>query len=376
MTVTKASRFSRLAKRITALGLASVALSSSTAQPVDQPGDKATESQALLLGGFKPQPMLKVPENLIEQSKFSCIDFHGHLARMNPEEAIAIMDDCNVRTIVDFDGRWGDILKKQKAKYRQWPGRVIHFTRIPWRFINEPDFSERAVKNLEESVMAGARGLKVSKALGLYVREKDGKLIAVNDPRLDPVWAKCGKLDIPVAIHVADPDAFFLPLDGRNEQYEALVRNPLWRFYGKDFPSKDTLLEQRNDIIARHPDTSFVGLHVANRPENLAEVASLLDRYPNLHVEFGARLNELGRQPYTARDFFLKYSDRILFGIDRGSMNRFQYRVYFRFLESRDEYFHHGSGLGRWRIYGIHLPDEVLKKVYYKNAAKLLGIDE
>ena len=372
MTVTKASRFLRLAKRITVFGLAAVALASSIAQPADKP----TERQALLLGQFKPQPMLKVPENLVERSKFPCIDFHGHLGRMKPEEAIAIMDDCNVKLFVDFDGRWGEILEKQKAKYRRWPGRVIHFTRIPWRFINEPDFSERAVKSLEESVKAGARGLKVSKALGLYVREKAGKLIAVNDLRLDPVWAKCGELGIPVAIHVADPDAFFLPLDGRNEQYEALVRNPLWRFYGKDFPSKDTLLGQRNDVIARHPKTTFVGLHVANRPENLAEVAALLDRYPNLYVEFGARLSELGRQPYTARDFFLKYSDRILFGIDRGSMSRFQYRVYFRFLETRDEYFHHGGGLGRWRIYGIHPPDDVLKKVYYKNAAKLLGLDK
>ncbi len=212
--------------------------------------------------------------------------------------------------------------------------------------------------------------------LGLYLRDDGGKLVAVNDPRFDAIWAKCGELGIPVAIHIADPDAFFLPLDEFNEQYDALKRNPSWHFYGKDFPSKNTLLEQRNEILAKHPKTTFVGLHVANRSENLGEVADLLDRFPNLYVEFGARVNELGRQPYTARKFFLKYADRILFGLDRSSLSPYHYRVYFRFLETADEYFpyNHRPGLGRWQIYGIHLPDEVLRKVYYQNARRLLGL--
>lgn len=356
-----AARFGRVACLVM---IASVALSFT-----------AWGQQGLLLKDYNPQSMLKVKETLIERSKFPCIDIHGHLARMAPGTAMQIMDDCNVRVLVDYDGRWGEILERQKDKYRQWPGRVIHFTRLKWSAINEPDFSEQMVEQLRASVKAGARGLKISKALGLYVRTAEGKLLAVNDPRLDPVWAECGKLGIPVAIHTADPDAFFLPLDRRNEQYVSLSRNPLWHFYGEGFPSKDELLNQRNEVIARHPKTAFIGLHVANRPENLSEVASLLDRFPNLHVEFGARVNELGRQPYTARKFFLKYQDRILFGVDRGSMTRYHYRVYFRFLETQDEYFPFGGNLGRWRIYGIFLPDEALKKIYYENAVKLLKLD-
>lgn len=336
----------------------------------------AISQEGLLLKDFNPKSMLKVEETLVERAKFPAIDIHGHLARMDPEKALQIMDDCNVRVLVDFDGRWGDILERQKAKYRRWPGRVIHFTRLKWSAINDSDFSEQMVEQLRDSVTAGARGLKISKALGLYVRDETGKLIAVNDPRLDPVWTECGKLGTPVAIHVADPDAFFLPLDKNNEQHIALSRHPLWHFQGKDFPTKDTLLQQRNAVIARHPDTTFIGLHVANRPENLAEVGALLDRFPNFHVEFGARVNELGRQPYTSRKFFLKYQDRILFGVDRGSMTRFHYRVYFRFLETQDEYFSYGGNLGRWRIYGIYLPDDVLEKVYYQNAARLLKLDQ
>ena len=330
----------------------------------------------LLLKDYAPRPMLKVEANFVERAKFPVIDFHGHLGRAAPGPTIKIMDACNVRMIVDFDGRYGDRFKRQKEKYSGHPGRFIHFARLNWKTVDDPDFSGKAARQLDEDHRSGARGLKISKALGLYVRDREGKLIAVNDRRFDAVWTKCGELGMPVAIHTADPDAFFLPIDGKNEQYDAMKRNPRWSFHGKDFPSKDELLRQRNEIIERHPKTIFVGLHVANRSENLAEVAALLEKHPNLHVEFGARVNELGRQPYTARRFFLKYQDRILFGRDRAFMKPYHFRVYFRFLETWDEYFPYDGrpGLGRWRIYGIGLPDEVLEKVYYKNAAKLLGL--
>ena len=332
----------------------------------------------LLLKDFAPKSMLRIEEHPVARARFPVIDFHGHLSRARPDQAIRVMDGCNVRMVVNFDGGFGDRFEEQKKRFAKYPGRFVHFARLAWRTIDDPDFSEKAARQLEVDVKAGARGLKISKALGLYVRDKAGKLIAVNDPRLDPVWAKCGELGIPVVIHTADPDAFFLPVDGKNEQYGALVRRPLWSFHGRDFPSKDTLLEQRNDIIARHSKTVFVGLHMANRTENLSEVAALLDGYPNLYVEFGARVNELGRQPYTARKFFLQYQDRILFGLDRNPPSAYHYRVYFRFLETWDEHFDYDRrpGLGRWKIYGIGLPDDVLEKVYYRNAVKLLKLKE
>ena len=353
-----------------AAGVQAVGAQSPPPAKPDQP------DQELLLKDFKPRSMLQVPEHPVEKARFPVIDFHGHLGRMDPQEALRVMEATNVQTIIDFDGGSGPALEEQKARYAGLSGRVVHFARLNWRWINDADFSSRSAKRLEEDVKAGARGLKVSKMLGLYLRDDEGKLVAVNDPRFDPIWAKCGELGIPVAIHIADPDAFFLPLDEFNEQYDALKRNPGWHFYGKDFPSKNTLLKQRNEILARHPGITFLGLHVANRSENLAEVANLLDRFPNLYVEFGARVNELGRQPYTARRFFLKYADRILFGLDRSSLSPYHYRVYFRFLETSDEYFsyNHRPGLGRWQIYGIHLSDDILRKVYYQNAQKLLGL--
>ncbi len=333
-------------------------------------------SDELLLKDFKPQSMLRVDEHPVARARFPVIDFHGHLSRADPEQTIRVMGACNVRMIVDFDGGSGDRFERQKKRFEKHPGRFVHFARLQWRTIDDEDFSRKATRQLEVDVRAGARGLKISKALGLYVRDRNEKLIAVNDPRLDAVWAKCGELGIPVVIHTADPDAFFLPVDARNEQYQALVRKPNWSFHGKDFPTKDALLEQRNDIIARHSKTVFVGLHMANRTENLAEVAALLKKYPNLYVEFGARVNELGRQPYTSRKFFIEHQDRILFGLDRNPPTAYHYRVYFRFLETRDEHFDYDRrpGLGRWKIYGIGLPDEVLQKVYFKNAEKLLKI--
>ncbi len=342
------------------------------------PRDTKAPGGRLLLKDFTPRSMLRVPQNPVARARFAVIDFHGHLSRAEPQRTIRVMDACNVRMVVNFDGGSGPNLERQKERFGEHPGRFVHFARLRWRTIDDEDFSAKAARQLEDDVRAGARGLKISKALGLYVRDRSGKLIAVNDPRLESVWAKCGELGIPVVIHTADPDAFFLPVDAENEQYGALVRKPAWSFHGRDFPSKDTLLAQRNDIIARHPRTTFVGLHMANRTENLAEVTALLEKHPNLHVEFGARVNELGRQPYTARKFFLQHQDRILFGLDRNPPSAYHYRVYFRFLETWDEHFDYDRrpGLGRWKIYGIGLPDGVLEKVYYRNALKLLKLEK
>ncbi len=214
--------------------------------------------------------------------------------------------------------------------------------------------------------------------LGLTAKDKSGKVIPVDDRRIDPIWAKCGELGIPVLIHVADPKAFFTPLDRFNERYDELGTHPNWSFYGSQFPSIDEIIVQRNNVIARHPKTIFIGAHVGNLAEDLGKVSKWLDQYPNLYVEIAARISELGRQPYTARKFLIKYQDRVLFGSDTPPSVE-AYRVYYRFLETDDEYFdpapsHHMQG--RWMIYGVYLPDQVLEKIYNKNALKIFSMNK
>ncbi len=220
-------------------------------------------------------------------------------------------------------------------------------------------------------------GLKVLKTLGLYLREhgKTGPLVTIDDARFDPMWEACGALGMPVAIHIGDPEAFFLPTDRFNERYEELQAHPDWSFHGRDFPSFASLLEARDRVYARHPKTTFVGLHVGHHAEDLADVGRSLDRFPNLHVELAARIGELGRQPRASRRFFERYQDRILFGTDavpHGVETPQQvfgdelYRIYYRFLETADEYFDYAPApvppQGRWRIYGLELPETILRE--------------
>ena len=220
--------------------------------------------------------------------------------------------------------------------------------------------------------------MKILKVLGLFLREQvtSGPLVKIDDPRFDPMWEACGSLGLPIAIHVSDPTAFFLPIDAHNERYEELQRHPDWSFHGKDYPSDAELLAARDRVLARHPKTTFIGLHVGHSSEDLAAASAALDRFPNLHVEIAARIGELGRQPRASQRFFDKYQDRILFGTD-GPQDGL-YPIYFRFLETEDEYFDYGPGAvpgqGRWRIYGLGLRDGILKKVYSENAERLLSL--
>ena len=246
----------------------------------------------------------------------------------------------------------------------------------PPRLFKSADFVEQLIVHLQEDVAAGARGLKLTKELGLRFTDADGNMLRIDDERFNPVWHTAAKLDIPVLIHVSDPAAFFLANNPTNEHYQTLQEFPAWSFYGSTF-SKNELLQQRNTVIARHPATAFVLPHVANHPEDLSSVADVMNRLPNVFIDFSARIDELGRQPYTARDFFLTFQDRILFGVDM-PVSVEVYRCYFRFLETRDEYFDYPDYLGRWRpcrwkIYGLDLPDPVLKKIYFKNASRFLG---
>jgi predicted TIM-barrel fold metal-dependent hydrolase len=296
--------------------------------------------------------------------------------RIPPAEAEAMMDHCNIQKICILTGMWGEKLDKVlEEMVKPYPNRFAVFTQIDWSRAGEPDFVPAMVKPIYESVRRGARGLKVLKDLGLEDRDASGRLFRVDDPRLDPIWKECGRLGIPVAIHTADPEAFFEPADGTNELYEALAGNPTWAFSDRSkFPSFRELLDEQRRLFERHPKTTFIALHMASWPENLDYVSSLLDSCPNVMVEFGARQGELGRQPRRARRFFEQYQDRVMFGTDY-SLSEAMYRNHFRWLETGDEYFEPWDfpWLGRWMIYGMELPDTVLEKVYHKNAERILS---
>ncbi len=340
----------------------------------------ADQKKTLLLKDFQPVPMLHAQVHKVDRAKFYVIDVHNHVndaaridEHMPPERAVEVMNNTNVRTVVILTGMWGDKLQAViDEMVKPYPGRFIVFTQIDWSKIDDPDFTQQMVRQLDDAVARGARGLKVLKDLGLGVRDKTGKLITVDDPRLDPIWEECGRLGIPVSIHVTDPEAFFHPIDAKNERYEELTEHPDWSFYGPQFPSKESIMAARDRMFARHPHTTFVALHVANWPENLDYVSHLLDTLPNVMVEFGAREAELGRQPRRARRFFLEYQDRIMFGTDN-EVTEEMYRNHFRWLETADEYFDYWGfpGQGRWEIYGMELPDAVLEKVYHANAERI-----
>lgn len=334
----------------------------------------------LILSDYQPKSMLVVENHQVERAKYPVINIHAHftawIEKLNEEQIIKIMDNCGVEKIVDLDVA-ANVFKDKIENYKNnYAGRLIAFYHIWFPDGTVPDtFFSEEVARLEEAVKMGAKGLKIWMNLGLKARDSSGKLIPVDDPRLDPVWTKAGELGIPVLIHVNDPSAFFISVDRYNERFEELSAFPQWSFYGPEFPSKQTVLGQFENVIKKHPKTIFIGAHMAMMGENLNYLGSLLDKYPNLYVELSAQVHELGRQPYTARRFFIKYQDRILFGTD-GNPREDHYRAYFRFLETSDEYFDYPfsdvHNFGRWKIYGLYLPDEVLKKIYYKNAEKLI----
>jgi predicted TIM-barrel fold metal-dependent hydrolase len=359
------------------------------------------------LADFRPKSMLHAPETKIEKSRYPVIDIHTHLSirakdvngvgigeKMDflatPEILLPVMERRNIKTLVNLTGGSAKGLDETIQRFdKTHPDRFITFTEPTWDHTNQPNYPQFQADEIQKAHKAGARGLKVLKTLGLYLRENvsEGRLVKIDDPRFDTMWEACGALNMPVAIHVSDPEAFFLPTDGTNERFEELNNHPDWSFHGKDFPSNMELLEARNRMIAKHPKTQFIVLHVGNDAENLGYVSECMDRFPNMTVEMAARVGELGRQPRASRKFFDKYQDRILFGTDavpNGTDTPQQiygdelYQIYFRFLETEDEYFDYAPApvppQGRWQIYGIGLPDTILKKVYNQNAARLLKL--
>ena len=351
------------------------------------------DGRPLALNQFRPKPSLVLPENRPLRAKFPAVDVHVHARykmRHLPELLdtwVKLMDAQNIAVCVSMDGNLGEALEEHKKYlWTDYKDRFVIFANIDWVGEGDPndpaswdchrsDFGRRMADALTDAKQRGAAGLKVFKRLGLYYRNPDGSLVKIDDPRWDPIWRACGELGMPVLIHSADPLAFFQPIDATNERWEELSRHPDWSFAGEEFPTHEELLSARNRVVERHPQTVFVGAHVANYPENLAEVSRWLDKYPNLNLDISARIGELGRQPYTAREFFLKYADRILFGTD-GPREPGRMIPHWRMLETRDEYFTYAENQyppqGLWNIYGLGLPDDVLRKVYTENAARLI----
>ncbi len=329
----------------------------------------------LRLGDFAPRSELKVAAHPIEHPRFPVVDYHNHLDSLDPADVLRVLDACGVEKIVNITMRTGqDALDTFDRFYRAAPDRFASIGWMDWTGIERPGFIQLSLDRLERLVEHGARGIKFWKDLGLSVRDASGQLLRIDDECLAPLFDKAAELGIPVMFHTADPDAFFAPIDRFNERYEELAAHPEWSFHRSHVP-KAELLAQRNAVIARHPRTTFVGAHLAESSEDLAAVAALLDRHTNLYVDISARAAELGRQPYTARKFFLQYADRILFGTDLLPEAE-MYRLYYRMLETDDEYFDypsHASRQGRWQIYGLFLPDDVLRKIYRDNAVKLLS---
>lgn len=342
----------------------------------------------LLLRDFHPRPRLSVPTTQVEKPRYPVIDAHNHLgllginwAERPLSQLLDWLDEADVRVFVDLDGGWGEeVLHRHLDTFKAAaPDRFIHYGGVDWDRWPEYGnrFGEWAADRFRQQVARGAQGLKVWKNLGLNVRDPDGNLVAVDDPRLDPIWATAGELGVPVTIHIADPVAFFDPLDATNERWEELHAHPDWQFPSPPFPPFQSIVDALARVVLCHPETTFIGAHVGCYAENLAWVSDLLDRAPNFYVDIAARIAELGRQPYTARSFFLQHPERILFGTDL-TPEPAMYRIHYRFLETDDQYFDYSlestPPQGRWMIYGLYLPDEVLQRVYYENARRLFGL--
>ncbi len=342
----------------------------------------------LLLRDFQPHAKLITHITQVEKPRFPVIDAHNHLGgefgghwdqRPLPE-LLDRLDAASVEIYIDLDGGWGeDVLQTHLDKFKAAaPERFRVFGGVDWASWPEhgDGFAAWAAGRLREQVRWGAEGLKIWKNFGLHVHDPQGALVSVDDARLDPIWETAGALGLPVMVHVADPVAFFDPLSPTNERWEELHAHPDWQFPSPPYPPFEKVVNDFANLVARHPKTTFIGAHVGCYAENLGWVARQLDRCPNLYVDISERTGELGRQPYTARRFFLDYADRILFGLDRGPEPE-AYRLYYRFLETDDEHFNYNLGpvprQGRWHIHGLHLPDDVLENVYRLNAQRALN---
>lgn len=383
------------------LGAWSFAAAAGSLAAQDKPNAAALDGRdgrQLLLENFRPVPLLKVEQHELTKARFPVVDVHTHFGvkfrggEAELAEWVALMDRNQIAVCVSLDGRWDELIEEHaRLLWMKYKDRFVIFANIDWQGSGKaddpaswdcqrPDFARRIAARLAADKERGASGVKIFKEFGLGNKNPDGTLVRIDDERWDGIWRACGELGLPVLIHTADPAAFFEPIDERNERWEELHRRPDWSFYEPQFPKRQELLKALLRVIERHPKTTFIGAHVASDAEDLAELGRWLDKHPNLYLDIASRIAELGRQPFTARKFLIRYQDRVLFGTD-GPWPEERVRLYWRFLETEDEYFPYSEKpfppQGLWNIYGVNLPDEVLRKIYHENAARLVpGVRE
>lgn len=326
---------------------------------------------------YSPRSTLVVPQHPVPRAKYPVIDVHSHhspgLSTEEWNHIVVDMDSVNLRLLVNLSGGSGDTLRQAIATIQgsTHPGRMVFFANIDFTGRVGPGFGARAAARLEQDIKAGARGLKIFKNFGSRVQSADGRRVPVDDPDLDPIWDTCARLKVPVLIHTGEPAPFYEPVDKYNERWLELTLRPERRAPPPPYPRFDALMAERDRLFARHPKTRFIAAHFGWHANDLARLGTLLDRLPNVYTETGAILAELGRQPITTRSFFIKYQDRILFGKDIFAASEYPY--YWRTFETRDEYFdYYRNYHAFWKLYGMDLPDEVLRKVYYANALKVV----
>ncbi len=339
------------------------------------------KAQEMTIEEYRPRKTLVVPENPLTSSRFPFVDIHGHqrAASMTPEDVESLvkeMDELNMAVMVNLSGGSGDVLITGLDKMTsEYPGRFIFFANVDFGKVGEEGWGEDAAIQLEDDVRAGAAGLKIFKTLGLGAVDTDGNRIAVDDPRLAPVWEKAGELGIPVLIHSADPAEFWQPFDQFNERWLELKVRPQRRQFPGAEVSFEEILEEQHNVFRSHPNTNFISAHLGWLGHDLARLGEVLDVLPNMYVGLGAVIYELGRQPRFAAKWLTKYKDRVLMGKD--SYNKEEFYTYFQVFETDDDYFdYYRDYHAFWKMYGLSLPDDVLRKIYYQNALKLVpGID-
>ena len=340
------------------------------------PPEAPVDGGAVTVMEYEPRSTLVVPETRVTRAAVPFVDAHAHLwraATMTEGEIdtlVAEMDAMNMAVMVNLSGRSGADLRAAIANTeRHAPGRIVHFANVDFSGIGTPGWSARAEAQFREDIASGARGLKIYKSLGLTTTDSDGNRVAVNDPRIDAVWAAAGDLGVPVLIHSADPSPFWEPYDRHNERYYELTERPRRRQTPP--PSFEDVIAEQHDVFRRHSGTTFINAHLGWFGNDLARLGEILDTYPNVVTELGAVLAELGRQPRTARAWLVQYQDRVLMGKDSYAPE--EYRVYFRVFETDDDYIeYYRRRHANWRIYGLDLPEDVLRKVYADNARRII----
>jgi uncharacterized protein len=325
---------------------------------------------------YKPKSTLVVAQHPVPRAKFQVIDIHSHQPTpISPEQyarVVQAMDALNLRVLVNLSGGSGDRLKQGLAAIKNSPApdRMVLFANVNFENVG-PGFGERAAKQLRADLDAGAVGLKIFKDLGLRIKKADGTRLKVDDPELGPIWEVCAEYKVPVLIHTAEPAPFFDPIDNNNERWLELALYKSRRYPADEFPRFEELMAERDRMFAAHPKTKFIAAHLAYHANDLARMGRLLDKLPNVYTETGAVLAELGRQPRAAHDFIVKYQDRVLFGKD--SFQPDEYPYFWRTFETADEYFdYYRDYHAFWKLYGLALPDPILKKLYSENARALV----